>query len=211
MKRLFNPRKRSEGEPVGEQGNTLDRIVKDKEGIRRRLEEEEKEFLSKKREAERKMIEFEKQEVHRREQEIVEKNQNLVEMKRKNQTVQDSVQNQIKGLQMKLDELRTEHKCNETSSENVISSLTDKLAEVQQSLAQRTEAFNAEGDRFPTAPSLGEEGESSGSGLYPSLHEQATMPRSWHQVYQATSTGSVNLNTNHFRSMPTSNLNPKLA
>ena len=44
--------------------------------------------------------------------------------------MQDSVQNQIKGLQMKLDELRTEHKCNETSSENVISSLTDKLAEV---------------------------------------------------------------------------------
>ena len=44
--------------------------------------------------------------------------------------VQDAVQNQIKGLQMKLDELKTEHKCNETSSENVISSLTDKLAEV---------------------------------------------------------------------------------
>ena len=62
MKRLFTPnRKRSEGEGVGgEQGNTLDRIVKDKEGIRRRLEEE-KEFLNKKREAERKMIEFEKQ------------------------------------------------------------------------------------------------------------------------------------------------------
>ena len=80
---------------------------------------------------------------------------------------------------------------------------------MQQSLAQRSEAFNAEGDRsesfltaellhvidhphaykpaqqitmsfnrFPTAPALGEEGgESSGSGLYPSLHEQATMPR----------------------------------
>ena len=46
---------------MGEQANTLDRIVKDKEGIRRRLEEEEKEFLNKKREAERKMIEFEKQ------------------------------------------------------------------------------------------------------------------------------------------------------
>ena len=105
------------------------------------------------------------QEVHRREQEIVEKNQELVEMKRKNQMViycfvllfcwieimrileqggiklqqiqycpsyqvQDTVLNQIKGLQMKLDELKTEHKCNETSSENVISSLTDKLAEV---------------------------------------------------------------------------------
>ena len=44
--------------------------------------------------------------------------------------VQDTVLNQIKGLQMKLDELKPEHKCNETSSENVISSLTDKLAEV---------------------------------------------------------------------------------
>ena len=44
--------------------------------------------------------------------------------------MQDSVQNQIKGLQMKLDEVKTEHKCNETSSENVIGSLTDKLAEV---------------------------------------------------------------------------------
>ena len=33
--------------------------------------------------------------------------------------------------------------------------------------------------RFPTAPALGEEErESSGSaGIYPSLHEQATMPR----------------------------------
>ena len=39
---------------------------------------------------------------------------------------------------------------------------------------QITMSFN----RFPTAPALGEEGgESSGSGLYPSLHEQATMPR----------------------------------
>merc|ERR1711962_1639356 len=131
-----------------------DRIVKDKEGIRRRLEEEEKEFLNKKREAERKMIEFEKQEVHRREQEIVEKNSELVELKRKNQMVQDKVTEQIKMLHMKLEELRTEHKCIETSSENVIASLTDKLAEVQQSLAQRTEAFNAEGDRYSFANPL---------------------------------------------------------
>ena len=44
-----------------EQGNTLDRIVKDKEGVKKRLEEEEKSFMNKKREYERKMIEFEKQ------------------------------------------------------------------------------------------------------------------------------------------------------
>jgi len=134
----------------------------------------------------------------------VEKNQELVEMKRKNQMVQDTVLNQIKGLQMKLDELKTEHKCNETSSENVISSLTDKLAEVQQSLAQRTEAFNAEGDRFPTAPTLGdEEGRSSGSGIYPSLHDQATMPRSislhhvgHDQLHQASQDQTDTLNKN---------------
>ena len=61
MKRLFNPRKKSEGEATMEAANTLDRIVKDKEGIKKSMEQEEREFLSKKREAERKMIEFEKQ------------------------------------------------------------------------------------------------------------------------------------------------------
>jgi len=185
MKRLFHPRKKSDGEPALEQGSTLDRIVKDKEGVRKRLEEEEKEFLNKKREAERKMIEFEKQEVHRREQEIVEKNSELVELKRKNQMVQDKVTEQIKMLHMKLEELRTEHKCIETSSENVIASLTDKLAEVQQSLSQRVEAFTEEEDNFPSAPAYREteeeHGDVSPSGLYPALPAQAgirTMPRS---------------------------------
>lgn len=60
MKRLFNPRKKSEGE-APEPGNTLDRIVKDKEGVKKRLEEEEKSFMNKKKEFERKMIDFEKQ------------------------------------------------------------------------------------------------------------------------------------------------------
>ena len=60
MKRLFNPRKKSEGE-AQEPANTLDRIVKDKEGVKKRLEEEEKTFLNKKREYEKKMIDFETQ------------------------------------------------------------------------------------------------------------------------------------------------------
>ena len=71
------------------------------------------------------------QEVVRREQEIAEKNQGLVETRRKHQLVEDTVTSQIKNLQMKLEELKSEHKCNETSQENVISSLTDKLAEVR--------------------------------------------------------------------------------
>ena len=60
MKRLFNPRKKSE-EEVPDPGNTLDRIVKDKEGVKKRLEEEEKSFLNRKKEYERKMIEYEQQ------------------------------------------------------------------------------------------------------------------------------------------------------
>lgn len=193
MKRLFNPRKRSEGEPPVEQGNTLDRIVKDKEGVQKRLEEEEREFLNKKREAERKMIDFEKQEVRRREQEIAEKNSCLVEAKRKNQLVQDTVQQQIKTLQMKLEEYKTEHKCNETSEENVIGSLTDKLAEVQQSLSQRLVVYAEEEDRFPSAPAYGEEAQEGAGGLYPSLHDQATMPRSisLHHVGQDHTDGVI--------------------
>jgi len=179
MKRLFNPRKKSEHECPQEPGSTLDRIVKDKEGVKKRLEEEEKEFLSKKREYEAKMIEFEKQEVGRREQEIAERRSALQEMKRKNELVQDKVQEQIKTLTMKLEELRVEHSTNEASADSVISSLTDKLSEVRFSLSQRQE--NLLLDEGPTAP--GEEGEEGGEEfrqrtLYPSLHHLPTMPRS---------------------------------
>jgi hypothetical protein len=135
------------------------------------------------------------QEVSRREQEIAEKNHDLVETKRKNQIVRDSVQSQLKMRQMKLEELKTEHKCNETSTENVISSLTDKLAEVQHSLSTRVAAYAEEEDRFPSAPAAeGEEGE--GGGLYPALEQQssqATMPRSWQQVYQSPGQASDHL------------------
>merc|ERR1712080_382630 len=61
---------------------------------------------------------------------------------------------------------------------------TDKLAEVQQSLSQRVEAFTEEEDNFPSAPAYREDedpGDSSPTGLYPALPAQAgvcTMPRS---------------------------------
>jgi len=194
MKRLFNPRKKSEGEPQGQEpGSTLDRIVKDKEGVKKRLEEEEKSFMNKKREYERKMIEFEKQEVSRREQEITEKKAALDDMKRKNQMIQDKVQEQIKTLNMKLDELRVEHQTNEATGDSVISCLNDKLSEVQRSLNQRVQNFEDE-DSFPSAPHEvdgDDEDEDGGSGhLYPSLHNLPTMPRSWHQIYSATQTTS---------------------
>ena len=54
----------------------------------------------------------------------------MVELKQKNQQTQDTIQKQINTLMTKLDELKTEHIFNESSSENVIASLTDKLVEV---------------------------------------------------------------------------------
>lgn len=187
MKRLFNPRKKSEGEAPEQPGNTLDRIVKDKEGIKKCLEEEEKTFMNKKREYERKMIDFEKQEVRRREQEIAEKKEALDDMKRKNQMVQDKVQEQIKTLNMKLEELRVEHMTNEATSESIISCLNDKLSEVQRSLNERLLNLE-ECDQLPSAPHDVHDEDDAGSGhLYPTLHNLPTMPRSWHQIYSATS------------------------
>lgn len=66
----------------------------------------------------------------RREQEISEKKAALDDMKRKNQMVQDKVQEQIKTLTMKLEELRVEHMTNEASQDSIISCLNDKLSEV---------------------------------------------------------------------------------
>ena len=51
-------------------------------------------------------------------------------MKRKNQLVQDKVQEQIKTLTMKLAELRVEHQTNEASADSIISCLQDKLIQV---------------------------------------------------------------------------------
>jgi len=189
MKRLFNPRKKSEGEPQ-EPANTLDRIVKDKEGVKKRLEEEEKTFLNKKREYEKKMIDFETQEVTRREQEIAEKKAALEDMKRKNRLVQDKVQEQIKTLTMKLDELRVEHETNEASGDSIISCLNDKLSQVQRSLNNRLQNFDNI-DNLPSAPhDLDDDEDGGSSNLYPSIHNLPTMPRSWHQIYSATHTPS---------------------
>ena len=71
------------------------------------------------------------QEVSRREQEIEEKKTTLEDMKRKNQLVQDKVQEQIKMLTMKLEELRVEHQTNEASADSIISCLQDKLIQVR--------------------------------------------------------------------------------
>jgi len=155
MKRLFDKKSKKEPEPeIGT--NTIDRIVKDKEGVKKRLEEEEKEFLQKKRDYERKMIEFEKQEVTRRQQEVEEKKEALSEHQRKNLMIQDKVQEQIKVLNMKLEEYRINHRASEAELETEISQLNDTIAEVQNSLSERIEAYG-EDVLSPSAPRMSQD------------------------------------------------------
>ena len=85
---------------------------------------------------------FNFQEVSRREQEIAEKKNALEDMKRKNQLVQDKVQEQIKMLTMKLEELRVEHQTNEASADSIISCLQDKLIQVRPRSAKSTLGLN---------------------------------------------------------------------
>jgi len=124
------------------------------------------------------MINFETQEVTRREQEIAEKKAALEDMKRKNRLVQDKVQEQIKTLTMKLDELRVEHETNEASGDSIISCLNDKLSQVQRSLNNRLQNFDNI-DNLPSAPhDLDDDEDGGSSNLYPSIHNLPTMPRS---------------------------------
>lgn len=151
MKRLFD--KKSKKEPNPEIGNTLNRIVKDKEVVKKRLEAEEKEFLQNKRDYERKMIEFEKQEVARRHQEIEEKREALSEHQRKNLLIQDIVEKQIEVLKMKLEEYRINHRSSEAEMETEISNLNDTIAGVQTSLSEHIETHG--GDVLnPSAPTM---------------------------------------------------------
>merc|ERR1712029_63374 len=111
------------------------------------------------------------------EQEIAEKKAALDDMKRKNQMVQDKVQEQIKTLNMKLEELRLEYMTNEASSESIISCLNDKLAEVQRSLNERL--LNIEQfDNHPSAPDDNFDDDTDTGHIYPSLQNLPTMPRS---------------------------------
>lgn len=166
MKRLFAAKKKAGEEEEDNAGNTLDRLVRDKEGVRRRLEEEERDFLERRREYVRSIIQFETQEVERREKELQDRRADLQEKRRLNQAVQDKFVEQMKLLQIKLEEVRDEHARTESSLEAEISGLENKLVEVQGSLADRI-AEAAE----PSAPLNPE-----AAHLYPDLHSIARHP-----------------------------------
>jgi len=154
MKKLniFGGSKRHSGLPHGTSNDhlasspsaptdTLHRIVNAKEEARRKWEADEEEHRRKKRDYEISMIEMEQAEVHRREKEVEKLNALLQDTRRKNQQVQDKMNEQIEILKVKLEEYKMDHKKHESSIEDDISAKTEKKCQVQSSLDQRKKAL----------------------------------------------------------------------
>jgi len=163
MKKLFSSglsggaRKRSD---EGDQGNTIDRLVRDKEGVKKRLEEEEKSFLERRRDYVNNLVILEKQEITRRQKELEDKRIELTEKKRLNQQVKDKFVEQMKLLEIKLEEVKQDHLRTEGEMEAEIDSLEDKLTEVVTSLQDKLR------DLEPSAP----EADRDLAAMYPDLN-----------------------------------------
>jgi len=161
MKKLFAaglaPRKKGSDE-VEEQGNTLDRLLKDKEGVRRKLEEEEKEYIIRRKECVTNLIKLEQQEIARREKELSDKKKSFEDKKRLNQQVRDKYLEQMKLLELKFAEVTEDHSRIETELDTEIKTLEDKLEEVMSSLNDKLTEFG------PSAPEADQ-----AHGIYPDL------------------------------------------
>lgn len=152
--------------------DTLHRIVNAKEEAQRKWEADEIEHRRKKRDYEISMIEMEQAEVERRDKEIDKLNALLQDTKRKNQKVQDKVNEQIEILKVKLEEYKVDHKKHESSIEDDIASKNEKKALVQSTLDQRKKALeidfqsdNIDGDQEKFA----EDQTYTSSVLYPTI------------------------------------------
>jgi len=185
MKKLLlnglGPRRKG-SEETEEQGNTLDRLLKDKEGVRRKLEVEEAEYISRRKECVSNLIKLEQQEIARREKELTEKKKSLEEKKRLNQQVRDKYVEQMKLLEQKYAEVTEEHSRTEEEKDTEIKGLEDKLEEVISSLNEKLSEFG------PTAPEVDQRQQSV---MYPDLVD-VTRSMSLTSVdrFQQSSTGS---------------------
>jgi len=126
--------------------DTLHRIVYAKEEAEKKWIEEQEEFRKRQRDHEIKMIEIEQAEVVRREKEVRKLNDLLAETRRKNQLVQDKVQEQIQHLHKMLEEHKAEHQRHEESIENDIIGKEQMLFNVKDSLDKRRKMLEMDED-----------------------------------------------------------------
>ena len=90
------------------------------------------------------MIEMEQTEVKRREVEVQKLGDDLIEIRQKNEVIQNKVAEQIQILQQKLEEYKLDHKSQEESLEVEIVAKEDVIANVKESLEIRMKAVELE-------------------------------------------------------------------
>jgi len=187
MNRLFSSQKKEKkNSKQNSQEKTIDSVVKDKEAERRRLEEDEKEFMRKKSERERKIIQIEKEELEQREEEVRKRNYNLEEVRRGHRSIEDRLEQRVKELQMELEDRRLDHSSIEQALERDLAGKMEVIRELRDSVKRRMEQF---GDidmsssllppvSIPSSmlPSLSTSPSLYTSPTYPSLSTSPTAP-----------------------------------
>ena len=85
-------------------------MLRDKDAETRKLDEEESQYMERRKERGRKIIQIEKEELTRREDEVHVLRGEFDKVRKKNEEAEDKIQAQIKELQLQLDDMRLEHR-----------------------------------------------------------------------------------------------------
>ena len=94
-------------------GTFVDKVVRDKDVQKQKLEEEEAQYMERRKERARKIMQIEKEELSRRETEVSKIQTELDKIKRKNEEVEDELQSRVKALQMELEDMKLENRSKE--------------------------------------------------------------------------------------------------
>lgn len=135
MFKLFNKAKKKESKDKGTK--SLDDVLRDKDAETRKLDEEESQYMERRKERGRKIIQIEKEELTRREDEVHVLRGEFDKVRKKNEEAEDKIQAQIKELQLQLDDMRLEHRSCEGSLEKDINTRKDTIADLKQTIVRR--------------------------------------------------------------------------
>ena len=94
-------------------GTFVDKVVRDKDVQKQKLEEEEAQYMERRKERARKIMQIEKEELSRRETVVSKIQTELDKIKRKNEEVEDELQSRVKALQMELEDMKLENRSKE--------------------------------------------------------------------------------------------------
>jgi len=135
MKRIFGRREK------GKEDLSVDTVVAQKENLVEQLSREERKFEESRSTINRSIAVIERQELSLREEALAERRRQLELEKQANQDSEAKLQEQIKNLQMKLEEQRSFHNQMETGLEAEIRRMVLQVNELRESLNRRIQQF----------------------------------------------------------------------